>query len=121
MNVCAAELNTVGTPVAVYMDTAGTWLRCAPSMRSKSERKSEVDRAYIGPERRLRVFAEDVEPVFLTRKYAETIDGVELVGCAVGDRLPLHPRAAHLLIAEGWARPTTLEQRRRRARRDSDE
>ena len=55
---------------------------------------------------------DDVEPVVLTRKYAQVIDGVDLVGRKVGDRLPLRRHDAALLIAEGWARPVPYEQRR---------
>jgi len=79
-------------------------------MRSRSPR---TERAYDGPERRAREIPDEVEPVVLTRKYAEALDGVNLAGHDVGDRLPLPRRDAHLLIAEGWAEPTPLEQRRR--------
>lgn len=54
----------------------------------------------------------DVEPVCLTRKYAECIDGIDLAGHKVGDRLPLPRRQAELLVAEGWAEPIPAEQRR---------
>jgi hypothetical protein len=53
-----------------------------------------------------------VTPVRLTHKYAEAIDGVDLSGRDVGDRLPLPPREARLLIAEGWAEPTSFDERR---------
>ena len=43
--------------------------------------------------------------VMLTRKYAEAIDGVDLSGTSVGDRLKLSSRDARMLIAEGWAAP----------------
>jgi hypothetical protein len=43
--------------------------------------------------------------VRLTRKYAEAIDGVDLSGTQVGDRLHLSSRDARMLIAEGWASP----------------
>jgi hypothetical protein len=42
-------------------------------------------------------------PVRLTRKYSDMIDGVDLSGSKVGDRLQLPAREASLLIAEGWA------------------
>jgi hypothetical protein len=72
------------------------------------------ERAYSGPERRTRESGRvEVEPVVLTRKLAEVIDGVDLGGKQIGDRLPLHPREAGMLIAEGWAEPTPVEQRRR--------
>jgi hypothetical protein len=55
---------------------------------------------------------DEIEPVVLTRKYAEAIDGVDLVGKHVGDRLPLPRRDAVMLIAEHWAEPAPPEQRR---------
>jgi hypothetical protein len=48
---------------------------------------------------------DELRSVRLIRKYAERIDGVDLEGAAVGDRLLLPPREADLLIAEGWAEP----------------
>jgi hypothetical protein len=84
-------------------------------MRSRSP---QSERAYDGPERRAREIADEVEPVVLTRKYASAIDGVNLEGHDVGDRLPLRPRDARLLIAEGWAEPTPDEQRRRASGED---
>lgn len=71
------------------------------------------ERRYSGRDRRADGIPDDVEPVVLTRKYADAIDGVNLAGRDVGDRLPLARREARLLIAEGWAQPTPLEQRRR--------
>jgi hypothetical protein len=72
------------------------------------------ERAYEGPERRVCDSRPDeIEPVLLTRKYAETIDGIDLIGKHVGDRLPLRPREASMLIAEEWAEPAPLDQRRR--------
>ena len=47
--------------------------------------------------------SDDVVSVRLLRKYAATIDGVNLENAAVGDRLDLPPRDASILIAEGWA------------------
>ncbi len=52
-------------------------------------------------------------PVCLTRKYADEIDGVSLAGRNVGDRLPLPPREAELLMAEGWADLAPARERRR--------
>ena len=46
--------------------------------------------------------------VRLTRKYAEMIDGIDLSGYVVGDRIRLFPREAALLVAEGWAVPTAI-------------
>ena len=51
----------------------------------------------------------------LTRKYAQAIDGIDLSGSEVGARLPLDRHEAQMLIAEGWAEPTPLDQRRRDA------
>jgi hypothetical protein len=71
------------------------------------------ERRYQGPERRAHESPAEVEPVVLTRKYAEEIDGVNLAGHDVGDRLPVSRREARLLIAEGWAAPIPAEERRR--------
>ena len=51
----------------------------------------------------------NVTSVRLTRKYAEAIDGVDLSGRKVGDKLELSPRDARMLIAEGWAAPCPSE------------
>lgn len=80
-------------------------------MRSRDDRHDE--HTYRGPDRRHHEPPDEVEPVVLTRKYAEAIDGIDLAGRQVGDRLPLSRREAVMLIAEGWARPTPGEQRRR--------
>jgi hypothetical protein len=68
--------------------------------------------SYVGPERRGPQVLSDVEPVRLTRKYAEAIDGVDLSGRDIGDRLPLPRREARMLLAEGWAQPASSEDRR---------
>jgi hypothetical protein len=47
--------------------------------------------------------------VWLTRKYAECIDDVDLSGRKIGDVLDLPPREAALLIAEQWALPDRRE------------
>ena len=67
------------------------------------------------PQRERRIGGQDldeVEPVVLTRKLANAIDGVNLDGHNVGDRLPLSSHDAKMLIAEGWARPVPESQRR---------
>ena len=65
-----------------------------PSMRNEaSDRRSMQCRP------------DEITPVRLTRKYAEVLNGISLYGHDVGDRLPLPPREARLLIAEGWASP----------------
>ena len=75
-----------------------------------------INERHDRPDRRVsRRRAEEVMPVRLTHKYAEVIDGVDLVGRQVGDRLPLSPRDARLLIAEGWGEPASREERRRSA------
>ena len=56
----------------------------------------------------------EVAPVRLTHKLASAIDGIDLSTRHVGDRLPLPPREARLLIAEGWAEPVAGRERRRR-------
>lgn len=86
-------------------------------MRSR-ESAHHDEYAYHGPERRTHGSAAAIEPVVLTRKYAEAIDGVNLAGCEVGDRLPVNPVEARLLIAEGWAAPTPRDQRRRSPAQD---
>ena len=73
---------------------------------SPDERTRYDQHVHRGPERRRHGAADEIAPVVLTRKYAEAIDGVDLVGHEVGDRLPLTSYEARLLIAEGWARPT---------------
>ena len=55
---------------------------------------------------------DEITPVRLTRKYAEALNGVDLSGHDVGDRLPLPPRDARLLIADGWAAPAPAGERR---------
>jgi hypothetical protein len=53
---------------------------------------------------------DEVRYVRLTRKYADVIDGVDLSGAHVGDRLDLSPRDAEILIAEGWAERDTRQR-----------
>ena len=43
--------------------------------------------------------------VWLTKKYADCIDGIDLSRCRVGDTLNLPASEAWLLLAEQWARP----------------
>lgn len=42
--------------------------------------------------------------VWLTRKYAERIDGVDLSGRQIGDVIDLPQVEAQLLVAEEWKR-----------------
>jgi len=56
-----------------------------------------------------------VRSVRLTRKYAEMIDGVDLADAHVGDELKLPTHDADMLIAEGWAEPTSDRRGGRRA------
>lgn len=75
-------------------------------------RKTARD-VYKGPDRRaLDKRPEEVEPVVLTRKLAEVIDGIDLSERRVGDRVPLGRAEARLLIAEGWAEPAPRDKRR---------
>ena len=77
--------------------------------------KSKGTRSPPYPQRERRIRSPDldeVEPVVLTRKLANAIDGVSLEGHNVGDRLPLNPHDANMLIAEGWARLVPESQRR---------
>lgn len=69
-------------------------------------------RSYKGRERRQTRQSDDVEPVVLTRKLADAIDGIVLAGRRVGDRIVLAKREAALLIAEGWARRVHISERR---------
>ena len=52
---------------------------------------------------RRRVSLLSVVPVKLTRKFADAIDGVDLTGRRVGQRLALAAEDAKLLLLEGWA------------------
>jgi hypothetical protein len=56
---------------------------------------------------------DDVALVRLTRKYANSIDGVNLEAAKVGDRLELSRRDASVLIAEGWAERQDDQRRAR--------
>jgi hypothetical protein len=58
--------------------------------------------------------------VRLTRKLAETIDGVDLSRRVVGDVLDLPQREAQMLLAEGWASPAALTRSARRAQHPAD-
>jgi len=51
--------------------------------------------------------------VRLTRKLAESIDGIDLSKAREGDTLDLSPREALTLIAEGWALPVHGSERDR--------
>ena len=82
--------------------------------------KGRVSQASPDRERRNRDARLEVEPVVLTRKYAEAINGIDLGGREVGDRLPLNRRDADVLIAEGWARPVSASERRHTPERGSD-
>lgn len=42
----------------------------------------------------------------LIRKFAESLDGIDLSRCCVGDIMDLPQREAETLIVEGWALPT---------------
>ncbi len=55
--------------------------------------------------------------VRLTRKYAESIDGVDLQGRRPGDVFDLRPGDARLLMAEEWAVPERREVQTRGAPR----
>lgn len=68
---------------------------------------------YAGQDRGKRTTqSDDLVPVRLTHKYADLIDGVDLSGCHVGERLCLTTGEARLLIAEGWAEPLADDERR---------
>jgi hypothetical protein len=50
--------------------------------------------------------------VILTKKFADELNGIELAGSRVGDRLCLGPDQAALIVAEGWAEPAPAARRR---------
>jgi hypothetical protein len=54
--------------------------------------------------------------VWLTKKYAEIIDDVDLTAAHIGDVIEVSRRDARMLIAEGWAVTLAPLQRRRRVR-----
>lgn len=62
--------------------------------------------------------------VWLARKHADRIDGVDLRGYQVGDTLEMSSRDASLLLAENWAklerRTEEMRTRQRRRANDSD-
>ena len=49
--------------------------------------------------------------VVLTRKLADSMDGVDVAAHQVGDVLDLTPGEARLLVAEQWATPERRRQR----------
>jgi hypothetical protein len=63
--------------------------------------------------------------VWLTRKHAERIDGIDLRSYAVGDTIDVSITEARILIAEEWAQPERRmkprSSRNSRGRRDSDQ
>ena len=62
--------------------------------------------------------------VWLIRKHAERIDGIDLRAYAVGDTLDLPPDDARILLAEEWAalerRSQVRSRRPARGRRAAD-
>jgi hypothetical protein len=52
--------------------------------------------------------------VWLTRKHADRIDGIDLRPYAVGDTLDLPPDDARILLAEEWAALERRSQERSR-------
>jgi hypothetical protein len=61
--------------------------------------------------------------VWLTRKHADRIDGIDLRRYAVGDTIELPRQEACLLLAERWAQPerrTTQGRQTRKRRRAAD-
>jgi hypothetical protein len=66
--------------------------------------------------------------VVLTRKLADSMDGIDVAGYQVGDVLDLAAGEARLLVAEQWATPerrrersTLLTAERRRTNLQQDE
>ena len=62
--------------------------------------------------------------VWLTRKHAERIDGIDLRAYGVGDTLELRSGDARILMAEEWAKPERRKRqqqtRNHRRAHDSD-
>jgi hypothetical protein len=48
----------------------------------------------------------------LVKKFAESIDGIDLSGRVVGASFTVDVAAAQLLVAEGWAVPVTRKKRK---------
>lgn len=87
-------------------------------MGSPHHPSAHDDHPYDGSDRRsLTTRTDEIEPVRLTRKLAEAIDGISLEGREVGDRMPLPSNEARMLLAEGWAEPLPPELRRSRSGR----
>jgi hypothetical protein len=61
--------------------------------------------------------------VWLTRKHAQRIDGIDLRNYTVGDTLELQNGDARILLAEEWAKPERrkTQQSTRKRRRASDQ
>jgi hypothetical protein len=53
----------------------------------------------------------DRRKVRLTKKFATFLDGIDLSRVEAGDDVELSEHEAHLLIAEGWARPSNGPKR----------
>lgn len=99
-----------GTPIA---DDPGVGVSGSGKTPRSRGAPAERDAAYSGPERRQSSCDDDeVEPVILTKKLAEELDGIELSGREVGDRLCLPSDEAALIVAEGWAEPVEPDERR---------
>ena len=58
--------------------------------------------------------------VWLTRKLAQRVDGIDLSDREVGDVLDLSPREAALLVAEEYARPDRRAEIRSKDPDESD-
>ena len=67
--------------------------------------------SYVGPNRRKKPGA-DMQPVILTKKLAQALNGIMLAGFRVGDRICLGKKQASVLIMEGWAVEVPPGQRR---------
>jgi len=74
-------------------------------MNPENRRKAQITPDDSLARRERATDIDELRSVRLIRKYADMIDGVNLEGAVVGDRIRLSPRDAELLIAEGWAEP----------------
>lgn len=83
-----ARLHGLGRP--------GCWCRTTPPQQGYEHNKGE-------DQERVLLLHDVTMKVWLARKHADRIDGVDLRGYQVGDTLEISSRDACLLLAEKWA------------------
>jgi hypothetical protein len=79
-----------------------------PATQTRQARHNPLNIRYFRVRRNLQGIREGMK-VRLTRKYANTIDGIDLQGREPGDVFDLCPEDARLLLAEEWAVPERRE------------